>query len=99
LLGLEAARGLLNLGMKVDVVHIFDSIMERQLDRTAAKMLQTELEKQGMRFLLEKQSEEIIGRSRVAGLKFKDGTKTDADLLVMEVRRRHNVQLTKEWKF
>lgn len=98
LLGLEAARGLLNLGMKVDVVHIFDSIMERQLDRTAAKMLQTELEKQGMRFLLEKQSEEIIGRSRVVGLKFKDGTKTDADLLVMAVGVRPNVQLAKEGK-
>lgn len=98
LLGLEAARGLLNLGMKVDVVHIFDSIMERQLDRTAAKMLQAELEKQGMRFLLEKQSEEIIGRSRVVGLKFKDGTKTDADLLVMAVGVRPNVQLAKEGK-
>lgn len=98
LLGLEAARGLLNLGMKVDVVHIFDSIMERQLDRTAAKMLQTELEKQGMRFLLEKQSEEIIGRSRVVGLKFKDGTKTDADLLVMAVGVRPNVQLAKDGK-
>lgn len=98
LLGLEAARGLLNLGMQVDVVHIFDSIMERQLDRTAAKMLQTELEKQGMRFLLEKQSEEIIGRSRVVGLKFKDGTKTDADLLVMAVGVRPNVQLAKDGK-
>lgn len=96
LLGLEAARGLLNLGMKVDVVHIFDSIMERQLDRTAAKMLQAELEKQGMRFLLEKQSEEIIGRSRIVGLKFKDGTKTDADLLVMAVGVRPNVQLAKD---
>ncbi|WP_051250820.1 nitrite reductase large subunit NirB [Paenibacillus harenae] len=98
LLGLEAARGLLNLGMKVDVVHIFDSIMERQLDRTAAKMLQAELEKQGMRFLLEKQSEEIIGRSRVVGLKFKDGTRTDADLLVMAVGVRPNVQLAKDGK-
>lgn len=96
LLGLEAARGLLNLGMKVDVVHIFDSIMERQLDRTAAKMLQAELEKQGMNFLLEKQSEEIIGRKRVTALNFKDGTRTDADLLVMAVGVRPNVQLAKE---
>ncbi|WP_052088028.1 nitrite reductase large subunit NirB [Paenibacillus wynnii] len=96
LLGLEAARGLLNLGMKVDVVHIFDSIMERQLDQTAAKMLQAELEKQGMRFLLEKQSEEILGRKRVTELKFKDGSRTDADLLVMAVGVRPNVQLAKE---
>lgn len=31
LLGLEAARGLLNLGMKVDVVHLMPHLMERQL--------------------------------------------------------------------
>ncbi|WP_166245259.1 nitrite reductase large subunit NirB [Paenibacillus turpanensis] len=96
LLGLEAGRGLLNLGMKVDVVHIFDSIMERQLDPTAAKMLQLELERQGMNFLLEKHSEEIIGRSRVSGLRFKDGTMTEADLVVMAVGIRPNIQLAKD---
>lgn len=96
LLGLEAARGLLNLGMKVDVVHIHGSLMDRQLDATAGQMLQDELEKQGMRFLLEKHSEEIIGRSRVVGLKFKDGTRTDADLIVMAVGVRPNIHLAKD---
>ena len=68
LLGLEAARGLLNLGMKVDVVHIGDYIMDRQLDLTAANMLQKELEEQGMNFLLKKNSIEITGHHRVKGL-------------------------------
>ena len=96
LLGLEAARGLLNLGMKVDVVHIHSSLMDRQLDETAGKMLQDELEKQGMQFLLEKHSDEIIGRSRVVGLKFKDGTRTSADLIVMAVGVRPNIQLARD---
>ncbi|KIL38765.1 nitrite reductase [Gordoniibacillus kamchatkensis] len=96
LLGLEAARGFLNLGMKVDVVHIVDTIMERQLDRTASKMLQEALEAQGMNFLLEKQSAEILGDKRVTGLKFKDGTKTDADLIVMAVGIRPNVALAQQ---
>src|SRR5665647_227035 len=52
LLGIEAARGLLNLKMEVSVVHIFKHVMERQLDETAATMLRAELEKQGMKFLL-----------------------------------------------
>ncbi|MGG1515689.1 nitrite reductase large subunit NirB [Paenibacillus oryzisoli] len=95
LLGLEAARGFLNLGMKVDVVHIVDTIMERQLDRTASKMLQAALEEQGINFLLAKQSEEIIGDKRVKGLKFKDGTVAEADLIVMAVGIRPNVQLAK----
>jgi nitrite reductase (NADH) large subunit len=93
LLGLEAARGFLNLGMKVDVVHITDTIMDRQLDRTASKMLQEALEAQGMNFLLEKQSAEIVGDKRVTGLKFKDGTETEADLIVMAAGIRPNVSL------
>jgi nitrite reductase (NADH) large subunit len=93
LLGLEAARGLLNLGMDVSVVHIHNYIMERQLDRTASEMLRKELEKQGMRFLLEKQSERILGRKRVEGLQFKDGSKVEADLVVFAVGIRPNVKL------
>ncbi|MGI8315593.1 nitrite reductase large subunit NirB [Halobacillus mangrovi] len=96
LLGLEAARGLLNLGMKVDVVHIADYLMERQLDKTAGKMLQRELEDQGMNFLLKKQSAEITGQERVEGLKFKDGEEIEADLVVMAVGIRPNISLAKE---
>lgn len=62
LLGLEAARGLLHLGMDVSVVHIHEYIMERQLDEAASRMLRGELEAQGMKFLLKKQSEAILGK-------------------------------------
>ncbi|WP_160725960.1 nitrite reductase large subunit NirB [Bacillus sp. USDA818B3_A] len=96
LLGLEAARGLLNLGMKVDVIHIFDYLMERQLDRTAGKLLQKELEKQGMNFLLQKNTAEILGKKHVTGLKFKDGTKIDADLVVMAVGIKPNIELAQK---
>lgn len=96
LLGLEAARGLLNLNMEVSVVHIFNYLMERQLDPTGSKMLQEELERQGMKFLLEKQSDTILGKKRVTGLKFKDGTQEDADLIVMAVGIKPNVQVAKE---
>lgn len=96
LLGLEAARGLLNLGMDVHVVHIADYLMERQLDRTAAEMLQAELEAQGMKFLLEKNTAEIAGGDRVERLVFKDGTDVEADLVVMAVGVRPNVQLAQE---
>lgn len=96
LLGLEAARGLLNLSMDVSVVHVFDHLMERQLDPTASKLLQAELETQGMKFLMNKQTEEIFGEDRVQGLRFKDGTEVEADLVVMAVGIRPNVALAKE---
>ncbi|WP_078547799.1 nitrite reductase large subunit NirB [Litchfieldia alkalitelluris] len=96
LLGLEAARGLLNLGMEVSVIHIASSLMERQLDQTAGKMLQKELENQGMNFLLEKHTEAIIGNERVEAVTFKDGTQIEADLVVMAVGIRPNVELGKD---
>lgn len=96
LLGLEAARGLLNLGMEVDVIHIFDYLMERQLDPTASKLLQRELEKQGMNFLLKKETAEIFGDGRVEGIRFKDGTEIATDLVVMAVGIRPNVDLARE---
>ncbi|TYP70765.1 nitrite reductase large subunit NirB [Paenibacillus methanolicus] len=93
LLGLEAARGLLNLGMEVDVIHINEYLMERQLDRESAIMLRTELEKQGMRFLLAKHTERIVGKKRVEGLLFKDGSKIAVDLVVVAVGVRPNIRL------
>ncbi|MFC4319943.1 nitrite reductase large subunit NirB [Litchfieldia salsa] len=96
LLGLEAARGLLNLGMTVDVVHLMPHLMERQLDAVAAKMLKTELEQQGMNFLMEKKTTEIIGQDRVTGLRFSDGSEVEADLVVMAIGITPNVQVAKE---
>src|SRR2546428_658811 len=44
LLGLEAARGLLNRGMEVQVVHLMPYLMETQLDSAAAGILKHTLE-------------------------------------------------------
>ena len=96
LLGLEAARGLLNLGMEVDVIHIGSHLMERQLDSIASKLLQTELEKQGMNFLLEKHTKEILGGEHVEGLRFSDGQEIQADLVVMAVGIKPNAKLAQE---
>lgn len=95
LLGLEAARGLLNLGMEVDVIHLHDYLMERQLDRTAGKLLQNELEDQGMNFLLQRSTTQILGRKHVTGLEFTDGSRVKADLVVMAVGIKPNVELAK----
>ncbi|MEH7375785.1 nitrite reductase large subunit NirB [Neobacillus drentensis] len=95
-LGLEAAKGLLNLGMEVTVVHNARYLMERQLDEVAAKLLQTELERQGFHFLFEKETKEIWGSKRVEKVSFKDSTEVEADLVVMAVGVRPNIQLAKE---
>lgn len=96
LLGLEAARGLLNLGMEVTVVHLSSNLMDRQLDATAATLLKAELEGQGMRFLLEKDTTEIIGDKRVECLRFSDGDFLECDLVVMAVGIKPNIELAKQ---
>ncbi|WP_158737313.1 nitrite reductase large subunit NirB [Alteribacillus sp. YIM 98480] len=96
LLGLEAARGLLNLNMETEVIHIFDYLMERQLDAPASDMLRRDLEEQGMRFHMNKQTEMIKGHDRVEGLKFKDGSFLEADLVVMAVGIKPNIELASD---
>jgi len=93
LLGLEAANGLMKQGMDVTVVHLLSHLMERQLDATAAKMLQKSLEDKGMKFLMDHATEAVLGDDHVTGLKFSDGSEVEADLLVMAVGIKPNIEL------
>ena len=95
LLGLEAANGLMRRGMTVSVVHVQPTLMERQLDEVAGKLLQKSLEERGLKFLMGAQTQELMGGSdgRVTAIKFKDGTETPADLVVMAVGIRPNTEL------
>ncbi|MBF5038479.1 NAD(P)/FAD-dependent oxidoreductase [Methylophilus sp. 13] len=94
LLGLEAANGLKVQGMDVTVVHKNEWLLERQLDKTAGKMLQKSLETRGLQFLLQKDTEQLIGKDgRVVAVRFKDGQEVPADLVVMAVGIRPNYAL------
>lgn len=95
LLGLEAAHGLNKRGMQVTVIHLADRLMERQLDHVAADMLKATLEKRGMRIELSAQTEQILGTDRVTGIRLKDGRDIPADLVVMAVGIRPNIELAK----
>ena len=96
LLGLEAANGLLKQGMDVTVVHLLDSLMERQLDKPAAALLKASLEERGLNFLMEAQTEAVLGDERVRGVRFKDGLEIPADLVVMAVGIRPNIELAQK---
>jgi nitrite reductase (NADH) large subunit len=98
LLGLEAANGLRARGMDVTVVHLAEWLMERQLDRTAGKLLQESLAARGLKFLVPKQTAEIVaGESgRVCAVRFADGESVAADLVVMAVGVRPNAELAEK---
>jgi nitrite reductase (NADH) large subunit len=96
LLGLEAAHGLSLRGMHVTVVHLLDTLMERQLDAPAGALLKAALEKRGIEFRMRARTQQIVGEARVTGVKFEGGEEVAADLVVMAVGVRPNMELAKK---
>ena len=93
LLGLEAANALALRGMDVTVVHLFDTLMERQLDTVAAALLKASLETRGLKFRMPARTAAILGETRAAGVRFDDGSEIEADLVVMAAGVRPNIEL------
>lgn len=96
LLGLEAAAGLAMQGMKVTVVHLMPTLMERQLDPAAGHLLQKAVEDRGITVLTEANTKEILGGPAVEGVLLDDGTELAADLVVMAVGIRPSVSVAEE---
>ena len=95
LLGLEAAHGLTLRGMKVTVLHIMPTLMERQLDEAAGWLLKSALEARGQTILTGADTAEIFGEGKVEGVRLKDGTLIPASLVVMAVGIRPCVALAR----
>jgi nitrite reductase (NADH) large subunit len=96
LLGLEAAHGLTLRGMKVTVIHLMPTLMERQLDEAAGWLLKSALEARGQVILTEANTAEIVGDTHVEGVVLKDGTLIPASLVVMAVGIRPSVALARD---
>ncbi len=95
LLGLEAARGLLNRGMQVSVVHLTDRLMDVQLDVIGAAYLKRSMEKLGITVLLGRKTTQFLGNGHVEGVSFEGGETIPADLVVVACGIRPNVELAK----
>jgi nitrite reductase (NADH) large subunit len=96
LLGLEAAAGLAEQGMKVTVVHLMPTLMERQLDPAAGHLLKRAVEERGITVLNGSNTKAIAGETRVESVELADGTIVPADIVVMAVGIRPNVTIAKE---
>ena len=96
LLGLEAASGLLKRGLKVTVLHLMNTLMERQLDEAAALFLQRDLERRGVRVITGAHTEAILGEDRVSVVQLADGRQLPAELLVLAIGVRPQIDLAKQ---
>lgn len=95
LLGLEAAWGLKRRGMSVALVHLMPTLMERQLDAAAGQLLQRDLDRRGIAFFTNGQTEEILGTEHAEGVQLADGRNIPADLVVLAIGIRPNIDLAK----
>jgi NAD(P)H-nitrite reductase large subunit len=91
LLGLEAARGLLAHGLEVTVVEVAPHLMVQQLDAAAGELLKRKLEAMGLRILLNTITTHLLGDGRVTGLRFKDGSTLETEMVVISCGIRPNV--------
>ena len=96
LLGLEAAHGLSLRGMKVTVIHLMPTLMERQLDEAAGWLLKSALEGRGQTIITGADTAEIFGEGKVEGIRLKDGREIPASLVVMAVGIRPSTGLGRE---
>ena len=96
LLGLEAARGLLSHGLEVTVVEVAPHLMIQQLDPAGGALLKRKLEAMGVRVRLETITTHLLGDDgRVMGLRFKDGSTLDTDMVVISCGIRPNADEAK----
>lgn len=93
LLGLEAAYGLARAGAKVDLIHLMDRLMERQLDARAAAMLKDAVEARGITVHLNAETKRIVGSKTAEAVELKNGAVLPADVLVVAAGIRPNVEL------
>ncbi|SEM02535.1 assimilatory nitrite reductase (NAD(P)H) large subunit precursor [Chitinophaga rupis] len=84
LLGLEAAKALLDLGLqKTHVIEFAPRLMPRQIDDNGSRLLQGKLETLGLQVHTSKQTTAIVGDDVITGLQFADDSILEADMLVI----------------
>src|SRR4029078_9705713 len=91
--GLEAAAGLAARGMKVTVLHLMPTLMERQLDPAAGHLLREAVEARGIRGVTKANTKAILGNGKVEAVELDDGTELPADIVVMAVGIRPSTAL------
>ncbi len=84
LLGLEAAKALLDLGLEeTHVIEFAPRLMPRQIDQAGSNILKAKLETLGLKIHLNKNTQEIAGNGVISAMNFVDGTKLEVDMLVI----------------
>ncbi|HEX5653564.1 MAG TPA: nitrite reductase large subunit NirB [Chitinophagaceae bacterium] len=84
LLGLEAAKAMLDLGVSdTHVIEFAPRLMPRQIDDAGSRLLQSRLENLGLTIHVSKNTSAITGEDCIKGMSFSDQTSLAVDMLVI----------------
>ena len=96
LLGLEAAKALIDLGIKeTHVIEFAPRLMPRQIDSAGSGMLLSKLKSLGLNIHLNKSTSAFVGEHKIEALRFNDDTSLNIDMMVISAGIRPRDELAK----
>ncbi|HCO22037.1 MAG TPA: nitrite reductase (NAD(P)H), partial [Gimesia maris] len=96
LLGLEAAKAALDLGLETHVLEFAPRLMPRQIDDAGSKILVQKIEELGVQVHLNKATDSVLGESSVTGIRFQDGEELELDMIIVSAGIRPRDELARE---
>lgn len=95
LIGLETAVALVERGLKTTVVELLPYVLPLMLDQDMASVVQKMLEERGMRVIVGRGVDEILGAEKATGV-LVTGEQIPADLVVVATGVRANTELAQK---
>jgi nitrite reductase (NADH) large subunit len=96
LLGLEAAKALIDLGIEeTHVIEFAPRLMPRQIDSAGSSMLASKLKSLGLNIHLNKSTASFAGDGKIEALRFNDDTSLAIDMMVISAGIRPRDELAK----
>ncbi len=96
LLGLEAAKALVDMGLETTVVEFNTRLMPRQIDDAASSLLVEEMEALGVEVLLGKGAQRFLGDDKVTAVSFGGEDERAFDMVVISTGIRPRDELARE---
>jgi len=93
LLGLEAGKAVMDMGLEPHIVEFAPKLMPRQLDARSSKVLQLKLESIGLNIHLNKATQQILGEEAIVGMEFGEEDVLDVEMLVVSAGIRPRDEL------
>jgi len=97
-IGLEVAYYLRKLNIDVTIVELLERPLGKALDERGSRIVQKIFEERGIRFSFGNTVEEILGNGKVESVKLKSGEKTEAQLVVVAIGVKPNIELAEKAK-